>query len=139
MNFLKFRWTSLLARLYVQIAVANHEDFAFHTHKKPGWWTRYAYMSLPYICYLNFWLKTIFYHHISFPIKPTEHLLDDAERIFQSTRKIQAVVTFDYELFGGKVSDTAWRGNLLDFCFLIGVKINKQWWQDPEIWHDLNK
>lgn len=122
MNFLKFRWTSLLARLYVQIAVANHEDFAFHTHKKPGWWTWYAYMSLPYICYLNFWLKTIFYHHISFPIKPTEHLLDDAERIFQSTRKIQAVVTFDYELFGGKVSDTAWRGNLLDFCFLIGVK-----------------
>lgn len=122
MNFLKFRWTSLLARLYVQIAVANHGDFAFHTHKKPGWWTWYAYMSLPYICYLNFWLKTIFYHHISFLIKPTEHLLDDAERIFQSTRKIQAVVTFDYELFGGKVSDTAWRGNLLDFCFLIGVK-----------------
>lgn len=122
MNFLKFRWTSLLARLYVQIAVANHEDFAFHTHKKPGWWTWYAYMSLPYICYLNFWLKTIFYHHISFLIKHTEHLLDDAERIFQSTRKIQAVVTFDYELFGGKVSDTAWRGNLLDFCFLIGVK-----------------
>lgn len=122
MNFLKFRWTSLLARLYVQIAVANHEDFAFHTHKKPGWWTWYAYMSLPYICYLNFWLKTIFYHHISFLLKHTEHLLRDAERIFQSTRKIQAVVTFDYELFGGKVSDTAWRGNLLDFCFLIGVK-----------------
>lgn len=122
MNFLKFRWTSLLARLYVQIAVANHEDFAFHTHKKPGWWTWYAYMSLPYICYLNFWLKTIFYHHISFLIKHTEHLLHVAERIFQSTRKIQAVVTFDYELFGGKVSDTAWRGNLLDFCFLIGVK-----------------
>lgn len=122
MNFLKFRWTSLLARLYVQIAVANHEDFAFHTHKKPGWWTWYAYMSLPYICYLNFWLKTIFYHHISFLLKHTEHLLRDAERIFQSTRKIQAVVTFDYELFGGKVSDNAWRGNLLDFCFLIGVK-----------------
>lgn len=124
MNFLKFRWTSLLARLYVQIAVANHENF--FTQKKPGWWTWYAYMSLPYICYLNFWLKTIFYHHISFLIKHTEHLLDVAERIFQSTRKIQAVVTFDYELFGGKVSDTAWRGNLLDFCFLIGVKsINK--------------
>lgn len=120
MNFLKFRWTSLLARLYVQIAVANHEDFI--SHKKPGWWTWYAYMSLPYICYLNFWLKTIFYHHISFLLKHTKHLLHDAERIFQSTRKIQAVVTFDYELFGGKVSDTAWRGNLLDFCFLIGVK-----------------
>lgn len=123
MNFLKFRWTSLLARLYVQIAVTNQEDFISHTHtKKPGWWTWYAYMSLPYICYLNFWLKTIFYHHISFLLKHTEHLLRDAERIFQSTRKIQAVVTFDYELFGGKVSDNAWRGNLLDFCFLIGVK-----------------
>lgn len=121
MNFLKFRWTSLLARLYVQIAVANHEDFAFHTKNPVGEHGMHI-CQLPYICYLNFWLKTIFYHHISFLIKPTEHLLDDAERIFQSTRKIQAVVTFDYELFGGKVSDTAWRGNLLDFCFLIGVK-----------------
>lgn len=137
MNFLKFRWTSLLARLYVQIAVANHENF--FTQKKPGWWTWYAYMSLPYICYLNFWLKTIFYHHISFLIKPNEHLLDDAERIFQSTRKIQAVVTFDYELFGGKVSDTAWRGGFAWFLFFDRGKINKQRWQDPEIWHDLNK
>lgn len=120
MNFLKFRWTSLLARLYVQIAVANHENF--FTQKNPVGEHSMHICQLPYICYLNFWLKTTFYHHIYFLIKPTGHLLDDAERIFQSTRKIQAVVTFDYELFGGKVSDTAWRGNLLDFCFLIGVK-----------------
>lgn len=120
MNFLKFRWTSLLARLYVQIAVANHENF--FTQKNPVGEHGMHICQLPYICYLNFWLKTIFYHHISFLIKHTEHLLHVAERIFQSTRKIQAVVTFDYELFGGKVSDTAWRGNLLDFCFLIGVK-----------------
>lgn len=120
MNFLKFRWTSLLARLYVQIAVANHENF--FTQKNPvGEHGMHICHSLIFVT-LIFDLKQYFIIIFLFLIKHTEHLLDDAERIFQSTRKIQAVVTFDYELFGGKVSDTAWRGNLLDFCFLIGVK-----------------
>lgn len=41
------------------------------------------------------------------------------------------MVIFDYELFGGKVLDIVWRGNLFDFCFLIGVKLIND---DERIW-----
>lgn len=139
MNFLKFRWTSLLARLYVQIAVANHEDFAFHAHKKPGWWTWYAYMSLPYICYLNFWLKTIFYHHISFSYKAYRASLGWCGKDFPIHEEDTGRGYLWLWIIWGKSFRYCMEGEFAWFLFFDRGKINKQWWQDPEIWHDLNK
>lgn len=119
MNFLKFRWTSLLARLYVQIAVANHENF--FTQKNPVGEHGMHICKLPYICYLNFWLKTIFYHHISFSYKAYRASLGWCGKDFPIHEEDTSRGYLWLWIIWGK-SFWYWRGNLLDFCFLIGVK-----------------
>lgn len=137
MNFLKFRWTSLLARLYVQIAVANHEDFAFHTHKKPGWWTWYAYVNCLIFVTLIFDLKQHFIIIFIF-LKSQLGISWMMRKGFSNPRgRYRPWLPLIMNYLGGKFQIL--EGKFAWFLFFDRGKINKQWWQDPEIWHDLNK
>lgn len=135
MNFLKFRWTSLLARLYVQIAVANHENF--FTQKNPvGEHGMHICHSLIFVT-LIFDLKQHFIIIFIF-LKSQLGISWMMRKGFSNPRGryrlwLPLIMNYLGEKFLILEGEFAW------FLFFDRGKINKQRWQDPEIWHDLNK